>query len=96
MRSRTDQSVRQVTPPDRTSRHVTLFSQGGLVTVLERVGAGSGERYILRHQYASQAADAELLFDLGTAPDQMFWTGFRYQKAEWSFVKRKTSTQLVD
>ena len=96
LESRIDPHERPIAPLKLGSRNIMLFSQGGVVTSLERIGAGSGERYILRHHPVSDESHAEMIFDLGRPADPMSWTGFRYHNAEWSFVTRQTGPESVD
>ena len=95
MRSRIDHLERRIVPADVVSRHIMLFSLGGVVTALERVGAGAaGDHYILRYHATAEDADIAV-FDIGAASDQMSWTGFRYYATEWSFVEQ-TRLRIVD
>jgi hypothetical protein len=95
VRSRIDHLGRRIVPADVSSRHVMLFSLGGVFTVLERVGAGAaGDHYILRYHATAERADMTV-FDIGTPSAQRSWTGFRYHGTEWSFVEQ-TPLRIVD
>ena len=70
----------------RSTRHVTLSSERGMITELEMDNAGfaAGGQYLLRYHKSDKAGEA--ILDI-TTNDASSWIGFRYRDTQWSFIK---------
>jgi len=70
----------------RSTRHVTLSSERGMITELEMGNAGfaAGGQYLLRYHKSDKAREA--ILDI-TTNDAASWIGFRYRDTQWSFIK---------
>jgi hypothetical protein len=78
------------------SSHISVSSFDGVVTEIGTIVVGhpgTGETQFIRCHKGSATVGG--LLDSGVLDDPMFFSGFRYQDGQWSFVMRKRS-QITD
>ena len=78
------------------SSHISVSSFDGVVTEVGTIVVGhpgTGEMQFIRCHKGSATVGS--LLDSGALQDPMFYSGFRYQDGEWSFVMRQRS-QITD
>ena len=70
----------------RSTRHVTLSRERGMITELEVGNAGfaAGGQYLLRYHKSDRPGDTILNISTNDAAS---WIGFRYRDTQWSFIK---------
>ena len=74
------------------SSHISVSSFDGVVTEIGTIVVGhpgTGETQFIRCHKGSATVGG--LLDSGALHDPMFYSGFRYQDGQWSFVMRKRS-----
>jgi len=79
------------------SRHISVSSFDGVVTEIGTIvlgHPGTGEMQFIRCHKGSATVGG--LLNSGALQDPMFYSGFRYQDGQWSFVVMRKRSQITD